>query len=259
MTESRFEQTRPEDYLLRLATSELGRSYKSLALAELEVRPGDTVLDLGCGPGADLLAFADAAGPTGRVIGIDKDPALVEQAVRRTENRPTVEIRTGDIHVLDLPDDSVDRAHTDRVLQHVADPGAVLREIRRVLRPGGRIVLAEPDWDTLIVDYPDLEIPRAYTRFVADKAVRNACVGRALAGLAVGAGFTVSGVVPITTVFRDVESADKALGLQRVTGRAVDAGYLTSESAARWLTYLAEQPFFASATLYLLIATAEKS
>jgi hypothetical protein len=71
----------------------------------------------------------------------------------------------------------------------------------------------------------------------------------------VAAGFTVTGIVPITTVFRDVESADKVLGLQRVTERAVEAGYLTSESAARWLTYLAERPFFASATLYLLVAT----
>ena len=49
-----FEETRPADYLLRHAASDLGRVYKGLAVAELAVRPGDVVLDLGCGPGADL-------------------------------------------------------------------------------------------------------------------------------------------------------------------------------------------------------------
>src|SRR5437763_14016401 len=99
---------------------------------------------------------------------------MVEQAHR------TSTLAHGDIHNLHLADSSVDRAHTDRVLQHVADPSTVLAETRRVLRPGGRAVFAEPDWDTLIVDYPDLAVPRAYTRFVADGVVRNAGIGRQL-------------------------------------------------------------------------------
>src|ERR1700733_14157987 len=149
MTTPRFEETRPKDYLLRLAASDLGRVYKSLAVTELGIRRGDTVLDLGCGPGADLAAFAEATGREGRVIGVDNDPAAVAEAASRTAGVPQVEVVQGDVHALDIPDASVDRVHTDRVLQHVGDAAAVLREARRVVRTGGSAVFAEPDWDTL--------------------------------------------------------------------------------------------------------------
>ena len=118
-----LEEERPEDYLTRLALSDLGRSYKSLVLQELLIPPGSVVLDLGCGPGADLSAFAEAVGPTGRVLGVDHDVAAVAQAADLMGDDVRVEVSQGDIHHLDLATESVDRVHTDRVLQHVADPG----------------------------------------------------------------------------------------------------------------------------------------
>jgi ubiquinone/menaquinone biosynthesis C-methylase UbiE len=250
-----FEQARPSDYLMRLAASDLGRAYKALAASEMAVRPGDTVVDLGCGPGADLAAFAEAVGGSGRVIGVDRDPVAVRQAAEHTAALPQVEVREGDIQALTLATASVDRVHTDRVLQHVPEPGTALAEARRILRDGGRAVFAEPDWDTLIIDYPDLATARAYTRYVTDQVVRNATVGRQLARLAATAGFHIEAVIPITAVFRDVQAADRVLGLQRVTGRAVDARYLTPDEASQWLAYLGTQPFFASATLYIIAAT----
>jgi ubiquinone/menaquinone biosynthesis C-methylase UbiE len=250
-----FEEARPSDYLMRLAASDLGKAYKSLAASEMAIRPGDVVLDLGCGPGADLPAFAEAAG-SGRVIGVDNDPEAVRQARDRTAGLPQVEVREADIRALGLPAASVDRVHTDRVLQHVPEPGTALAEARRVLRDGGTAVFAEPDWDTLIIDHPDLATARAYTRYITERVVRNAALGRQLPRLAAEAGFRVDKVIPITAVFRDARAADQVLGLQRVTRRAVEAHYLTADSADQWLAYLAAQPFFASATIFILTATA---
>jgi hypothetical protein len=94
---------------------------------------------------------------------------------------------------------------------------------------------------------------------VADRVVRNACIGRQLAGLATRAGFEIVAVIPITAVSRDVRAADKVLGLSRVTRRAVGAGYLTEETAGQWLDHLSGQPFFASLTLFLVTVAATES
>jgi ubiquinone/menaquinone biosynthesis C-methylase UbiE len=202
-------------------------------------------------------AFAKAAGSGGRVIGVDQDPDAVRQAREAAAALPGVEVREADIGALDLPDASVDRVHTDRVLQHVQEPGTAIAQARRVLRPGGKAVFAEPDWGTLIIDYPDPAIARAYTRYIADHVVRNATIGRALPRLATDAGLRVEKVIPITAVFRDAQAADQVLGLQRVTERAVAAQYLTADSASRWLSYLATEPFFASGTTFIITATAD--
>ncbi len=247
-----FEDVRPDDYLMRIAASRLGRAYKNLAVAELGIDAGDVVVDLGCGPGADLAAYAEAAGESGRVIGVDSDPAAVREAASRVAALPRVRVVHGDIHAIGLPEASADRVHTDRVLQHVADPAGALAEVRRVLRPGGSAVFAEPDWDTLVIDYPDLALPRAYTRFLTDRVVRNSCIGRQLVRLAADAGLAANNVVPITTAFRDVRSADKILGFKRVSDKAVRAGYLTSEAAGMFLEHLETRPFFASMTLFVV-------
>jgi ubiquinone/menaquinone biosynthesis C-methylase UbiE len=138
----------------------------------------------------------------------------------------------------------------------VPDPGAALAEARRVLRDGGTAVFAEPDWDTLVIDCPELATTRAYIRYVTDHVVRNAALGRQLPRLAAKAGFHVGKVIPVTALFRDARAADQVLGLGRVTGRAVEGRYLAQDSADQWLEYLATQPFFASATIFIITATA---
>ena len=256
MTSTPFETAVPDPiaYLDRVAATDIGRSYKRRMLELLDIRPGQTALDLGCGPGTDLASLAQAVTATGTVIGVDHEQAKVDAATERTADERSVTVRLGDIHDLPLPDHTADRARTDRVLQHVADPARALREIHRVLRPGGRLVMGEPDWDTLAIDHPDSGLSRAYTRYVTDEVVRNARIGRQLPRLATEVGFTVPAVIPLTTVFRDARTADRILGLERTTQRATAAGYLTEEAARRWLHHLSTGPFLAAVTLYIVVA-----
>ncbi|MEU3217621.1 methyltransferase domain-containing protein [Streptomyces sp. NPDC006971] len=256
MTSTAFETATPDPiaYLDRVAATDLGRAYKGRMLDELDIRPGQTALDLGCGPGTDLASLAQAVTAAGTVIGVDHDQATVGAARERTADQHTVTVRLGDIHDLPLPDHTADRARTDRVLQHIADPARAIREVHRVLRPGGRLVMGEPDWDTLTVDHPDSDLSRAYTQYVTDKVVRNSRIGRQLPRLATEAGFTVPSVIPITPVFRDAQAADKVLGLERTTQRAMAAGHLTEEAAGRWLEHLSTGPFLAAVTFYIVVA-----
>ena len=251
---SSLEAERPTDYLTRLAVSDLGRAYKSLVVEEMKIAPGSTVLDLGCGPGADLAGFAAATGHTGRVIGIDSDVEAISHAAATSSGSPEVQVSVGDVHELPVADRSVDRVHTDRVLQHVARPDDVLGEVARVLRPGGVAAFAEPDWDTLVIDFPDPVTPAAYRRFITDHAVRNARIGRSLPGLCERQGLHATRVIPITAVFREVDEADRVLGFQRVTSRAVAAQYLSAAAAAAWLDHLRSEEFFASVSLFVTLA-----
>jgi ubiquinone/menaquinone biosynthesis C-methylase UbiE len=240
-------------YLDAAASTPVGVDYKRRLVASLDVRPGQTVTDLGCGPGTDLGGLADAVGEDGSVIGVDQEPRMLDEARRRLADRPNVTFLPGDVHHLPLAVGSVDRARMDRVLQHVADPGKAMREVRRVLRPGGFFGLAEPDWDTLAIDDLDLETSRVFTRYVSGKT-RTGTIGRQLPRLATAAGLSVSTVEAHCVVFREFDAAEQVLGLRRNAVRAVQAGRLSPASAGAWLDRLAGGEFLASFTFYTVTA-----
>ncbi|MFE3324476.1 methyltransferase domain-containing protein [Streptomyces sp. NPDC059176] len=111
------------------------------------LRPGLEVLDVGCGPGTITADLAALVAP-GRVTGIDASEDVLVRA--RTEaaerNLDSVRFAVADVHALDLPDDSFDVVHAHQVLQHVGDPVAALREMRRVCRPGGIVAVRDSDY-----------------------------------------------------------------------------------------------------------------
>jgi SAM-dependent methyltransferase len=114
-------------------------------VGHLALLPGETVLDLGSGPGLDALLAARQVGPTGRVIGVDMTPEMLERA-RATAARAGaahVEFREGRLEALPVEDASVDAVTSNCVINLVPDKAAVFREVARVLRPGGRAVIAD--------------------------------------------------------------------------------------------------------------------
>jgi ubiquinone/menaquinone biosynthesis C-methylase UbiE len=240
-------------YLDTAAATPVGLDYKRRLLEALDVRPGQAVLDLGCGPGTDLAALADTVGPGGTVLGVDHEPRMVAEAGHRFVDRPNVEVRAGDVHDLPLADASVDRARVDRVLQHVSDPARAFAEARRVLRPGGLFGMAEPNWDTLAVADEDVTTSRRFARFSAGR-VRNATIGRQLVRLATRAGFRIRSVDAMAVLFRDFATADQILGLRRNTARAVQAGELAEADGRAWLQRLETGPLLAGFTFYLVTA-----
>lgn len=109
------------------------------------LEPGAVVLDLGCGAGTDLLVAAQMTGPTGRVIGVDMTSAMLDRARESAGamDLDNVELHEALVESLPLQDASVDAVISNGVIDLVPDKDAVLDEIDRVLRPGGRLQLAD--------------------------------------------------------------------------------------------------------------------
>ena len=109
------------------------------------VHPGDVVLDLGCGAGTDLLIAAQMTGPAGGVIGVDMTPAMLERAraSARAMGLKNVQLQEALVERLPLEDASVDVVISNGVIDLIPDKDAVYDEIDRVLRPGGRLQLAD--------------------------------------------------------------------------------------------------------------------
>jgi ubiquinone/menaquinone biosynthesis C-methylase UbiE len=109
------------------------------------IEPASVVLDLGCGAGTDLLIAAQMTGPQGRVIGVDMTPAMLEQAraSAREMGHEHVELHESLIESLLLESASVDVVISNGVIDLVPDKDAAFDEIGRVLRPGGRLQVAD--------------------------------------------------------------------------------------------------------------------
>lgn len=114
------------------------------------IRPGEQVIDLGCGSGGATRAIARAVGPEGMVVGIDASPECVALAQRRTDPGLPVIYRRGDMQRLaTVPDRTFDCAVASMSLEQLDDLGPLLGEVFRVLRPGGRFVASVTAFDRL--------------------------------------------------------------------------------------------------------------
>ena len=152
------------------------------------LRAGVRLLDVGCGPGTITADFARRVAP-GVVLGVDASADVIAHAQR---DHPGVPFAIGDVYRLDVPDATFDIVHAHQLLQHLADPVAALKEMRRVTRPGGIVAVRDSDYGSFTWHPGDDRLVR-WLRLYRDIARVNGGepdAGRHLLSWAQQAGFT---------------------------------------------------------------------
>jgi ubiquinone/menaquinone biosynthesis C-methylase UbiE len=199
---------------------------KQVITGLLQARDGVEVLDVGTGTGDDARALAALVAPHGKVVGVDRSPDMIAEARHRAEGSGLpIEFVQGDAQALDFPDASFDRCRAERVLIHLADPRAAVREMVRVTRPGGFVVVSDLGGGTIFVNSSNEQLAGGLARGIADD-LTSGLVGRRLHRYFLDAGLEdihlVSNVIQNSVAFMRIVFANRL-------GAMVDAGETTAE------------------------------
>jgi ubiquinone/menaquinone biosynthesis C-methylase UbiE len=248
------------NYLDTVRSIAAAGAYKRRSVEMCRLTPGDRAVDVGCGTGDDAAVLARIVGAQGEVTGLDFSEAMVQEAGRRwCDEGLSLAFRTGDIRALDLADDSVDAARADRVFQHLADPNVALAELLRITRPGGRVVLSDPDWGSYIIDAPPTDAVRRYLNFARGQAT-NPWSGRQLYGLLRAHGFKEIEIDTQVGVFLDYAVLERMGNLDAGFVAAIEAGEMTSDEVEEVKRELrqrqAEGRFCAAVSMFTVGGTA---
>jgi arsenite methyltransferase len=230
-------------------------------LALLAAQPGERVLDVGSGPGFLVASLADAVGPGGAVHGVDPSTPMNTVARGLTSGRSWVGIDEGDALALPYADGTFDAAVSTQVYEYVADIPAALAELRRVLRRGGRVLVLDTDWDSVVWHAADRERHRRVMAAWEEHLV-HPHLPCTLAGQLRRAGFRVvrRSLLPL---FNPVYEQDtfSALIMDMIARFVAGRQGVTGAEAGAWLADLrergAEDDYLFSINRYCFLAVAE--
>lgn len=207
----------------------------------LQPLPGERILDIGCGGGAFCREIAPLVAPGGSVVGIDHAPAAIDVARRlsASADQSVLTFAEADGHALPFASASFDAAVCISVLGFCQNPGQVLAEARRVLRPGGRFLVVNSDEDTRVYNGRDRELGRRMARAIADRG-HDPWLGRRIAPMLTAAGFHLAQETVLVDLEREFAAGASGYALAHfVRDYLLQTAGIPEPDYERWLADLA--------------------
>ncbi len=229
------------------------------ALCErISPQPGEHWLEVGSGSGTICRMLASHLMPGGSITGVDISRAflaLANQLARDAHCADRIYFQQAEAENLPYPDGVLDGVFAARLLLHLAHPLSALREMRRVLKPGGRLVLMDWDFGTVAVDHSDRKLTRKILDWRCDHRGGDNWSGRRLYGWMKESGFHFPRVSPFVSVAQDRENS-LTQSLYRAAEAARQDGAISIEEQAAWVRELDErlaQGVFLAFITYLVV------
>lgn len=216
---------------------------KARTYSGMQTKAGDTVLDVGCGPGIDTMALSRIVGPTGQVYGVDCDRMMILESENRAKKEGVsawVKHRHADATSLPFNTEYFDSCRSERLFQHLLNPAMALSEMVRVTKIGGRVVVLDADWGSLSTDNDEVDVERRLSYFFTEHMLNNGFSGRQLFRLFKNQGlhniaFEIYPVIVTNYVFwRQMVGADD------IELKAVAENIITEAELYRYQTNLAQ-------------------
>jgi SAM-dependent methyltransferase len=228
--------------------------------AQLALPPSAEVLEIGCGTGAMTRFLAQRPDFAGKAIGVDHCRAFIEAASRfaQTENvSHRVDFRVGDAHSLGFSSGTFDAVIAHTLISHVTEPTAVLREMARVVRPGGTVVIFDGDYASLTYAFPDHELGRRMDAALVSAAFNNPMIMRDMPRLLPELGLSLTAAWGDAVVEMGTGSYFKSFA-ETYAPSVTRAGLLPAETVEAWLTgqrkSMEDGTFFACCNYYTYLA-----
>ena len=236
---------------------------------QLNLTPGQRLLDVGCGLGDAALALGDELGSDGEIVGIDASAEMIASARSRARTATCrVRFTVGDALELAESNSSFDLARSERTLQWLTDPKAAVAEMARVLRPGGRLSLIETDWSTFGIDVGDGDLAKRVHESMQIERRRASNIGRRLTDLVHDIGFELVDHTTATQHWTawDPDESPAPYGCFSMTSLAqdlIDTGYLSADERDRFVSTIhsaaREGRFSMALTMFGVVAVASRS
>lgn len=226
-------------YVNRINAHELSRSSKrELFKRILRPRTGERILDIGCGAGHDAHKLARLVGRNGHVVGIDRSKTMIREARRRMQHKDlSLEFGVCDAHHLKFPDNTFDACLAIGTLMFMQNPSQVLTEVLRVLKPGGRFVAHESDWDSLAITAGNDPVTDTVVKII-QKSVCHSGIGHQLPVLFWQAGFKHTFMGAGTLTLSDYTLANEGWRIEATLEEARKAGAISSMDVRKLLHQL---------------------